>query len=583
MPTQYQQLNITGRLANFARETGKKAGPFQGLYFNESDVYKWLEAAAYVFADTQDAALAHLVRDVVAKIVAVQQPDGYLNAYFIGEKTKLRWFDLKDKHELYCAGHLIQAAIAIDRCIGENTLLLAARRLGDLIVKTFGPSGAHSKGVPGHPEIEMALVELYRHTGDTRYLLQSTRFLENRGQGVIGGEEYYQDHLPFRALQRMYGHAVRAVYLNAGAADIFIENGDQSLLAALEAMWTHLSKYQVYVTGGIGSRRDGEAFGKDYELPSQDAYAETCAAIGKIFWSWRMLSITGDAKYADDIELTLYNAVLAGIGLEGTSYNYSNPLACDSMHRRQPWFAISCCPPNIARLLASITGYFYSTSDNEVWVHQYAAGTCALELLNGNTVNLQQQTNYPWDGNIRIQVNTEAKFSLNIRIPGWCDSGATLKVNGITWPEHIHPKSYCKIERQWSSGDVVELNLPMPARFMSANPGVSNLKGLVSIKRGPIIYCLESVDQEYADLDRIWLLNTPEFSLEDGQDVLEGMKIVLANGLVIETRESIEDDSLYAYKESSTPPSQTTRIAAIPYFAWGNRDYGNMRVWIRQI
>lgn len=583
LPAQYQQLDITGRLANFVRLDGNKSDPFLGIYFNESDVYKWLEATAYVLASTQDEKLSYLVRDIIAKIVAIQQPDGYLNAYFIGRKKELRWTDLKDKHELYCAGHLIQAAIAVHRCVGDESLLIAARRYADLIVEVFGPSGPYSNGVPGHPEIEMALVELYRHTGDTRYLLQGTRFLKNRGQGAIGGDEYYQDHLPFTALRRMYGHAVRAVYLNTGAADIFIENGEQSLLEALEAMWIHLSKYQVYVTGGIGSRRDGEAFGMDYELPNQDAYAETCAAIGKIFWAWRMLSITGDAKFADDIELTLYNAVLVGIGLEGTSYNYSNPLSCDHMHRRQPWFAVSCCPPNIARLLASITGYFYSTSDNEIWVHQYATGKCEIELPDGNTVKLRQETEYPWNGKIKIQVDTNVKFTLYLRIPGWCDPGAAVKVNGSSWSESIIPRSYCKIERQWSPGDVVELNLPMPARLMIANPSVSNLNNLVSIMRGPLVYCLESIDQEIVDLDKIRILNDPGFTLENGCGALKDMKVIMADGLIFETDKTSVDYSLYAYKDLCIPFGRNTRLTAIPYFAWGNREYGNMQIWIRQI
>jgi len=583
LSTQYQQLLITGRIANFERVTGNQNTPFLGLYFNESDVYKWLEAAAYVYAVSLDQDLSLLISDIVEKIIAVQQTDGYLNTYFVKDKENLRWTDLKDKHELYCAGHLIQAAIAVHRCTGNSTLLLAARHYADLIVKVFGPSGLHPDGVPGHPEIEMALVELYRHTGKARYLLQSSRFLDSRGQGVIGGKEYYQDHLPFRSLKRMYGHAVRAVYLNAGAADIYIENGDQSLLDPLETMWEHLSKYQAYITGGIGSRSEGEAFGSDYELPNHDAYAETCAAIGKIFWAWRMLLITGDAKFADDIELTLYNAVLVGIGLEGTSYHYSNPLSCDNMHRRQPWYAISCCPTNIARLLASITEYFCTISHNDIWIHQYATGTSRIELPSGNEVHLEQETEYPWDGTIKIRIKSEADFSLFLRIPGWCDSGAALKVNGSPWPEAVRPQSYCQIQRQWSPGDLVELNLPMPSRLMVANPGVSNIRDQVSIRRGPLVYCLESVDHENADLDKIRIMHSPGFSVENGQDALIGMKIIRTDDVYLQPDNTCEGGALYTYKDLSAPCDSNIRLTAIPYFAWGNRDYGKMRVWIRQI
>lgn len=580
--SQYMQLEISGRIFNFNRVNGDLSEPFRGLYFNESDVYKWIEASAYSLYNHPNEKILNLVNELIKKIVSIQQLDGYINTYFVGEKAHLRWSDLRDKHELYCAGHLIQAAIAVHRYLGTNELLTAANRFADLIVNTFGESGFLPNGVPGHPEIEMALIDLYRHTGEEKYLNQALRFINNRGHAHIGGGEYYLDHKPVRELSRMYGHAVRAVYLNSAIADLYLETGDKSLLYCLEKMWNHLVNYQMYITGGIGSRHEGEAFGDDYELPDQDAYAETCAAIGKIIWDWRMLLISGDAKYADDLETTLFNAMLVGIGLDGESYHYSNPLESDYMYRRQPWFAVSCCPPNIARILASVSGFFYSISEEGIWVNLYGNNSCDCELPNGTGIHLKQDSNYPWEGHVRLQINSDETFAIFLRIPGWCTSGATLTINGEIWTGQILPQSYLRIMKKWHIGDEIELDLPMQVRQIIANPKIEHLKNKIALTNGPIVYCFESVDQFTPGINNIILVPEPEFAIEYAGKELGFVKKIKMQGLLKEGPRFERKTYLYSEENQNHRLKQTITVTAVPYFAWGNREYGNMQVWIRK-
>jgi DUF1680 family protein len=369
LPSQHRQLWETGRIANLLRVAGKHDGPFTGRYFNDSDVYKWLEAASWSLATDPDPELERQVDEAIAIVAAAQQSDGYLNSYFALERADQRWTDF-DLHEMYCAGHLFQAAVAHHRATGSTSLLDVATRLADYLDATFGPVEEGKRiGTDGHPEVEMGLVELARETGERRYLDLAQFLVDVRGHGFLGdaydrfGTKYHQDHQPFRELDEIVGHAVRATYLNAGVADIYAETGEAALGAALDRLWWSMTGRKMYISGGVGSRYFGESFGEDLELPNRQAYTETCAAIGSIMWNWRMLLIGGEARFADVIEWQLYNAMLSGVSLDGETYFYQNPLADEGNHRRQPWFRTACCPPNVARTLASLTGYLYGVSD----------------------------------------------------------------------------------------------------------------------------------------------------------------------------------------------------------------------------
>lgn len=602
LPGQYEQCEQTGRIDNFRRAAGKKQIPFQGIYFNDSDVYKWVEAASYALAAHPDPRLEAMLKTVVTEIAGAPDTDGYLNTYFTFERKPERWANLRDLHELYCAGHLCQAAVAHHRATGEPTLLTVAMRFADHISATFGPHGR--PGAPGHEEIELALVELYRETGDERYLRQAQFFIDQRGQKppVIGGSAYHQDHLPFRELEQVVGHAVRMVYLASGAADVYAETGEPALREALERLWHNMVERRSYVTGGIGARYEGEAFGADYELPNERAYAETCAAIGSVMWNWRMLALNGEARFADTLETALYNGVLSGLSLDGQSYFYQNPLADQGAHRRQPWFGCACCPPNIARLLASLPGYFYSTSQEGVWAHLYAAGVARLPLDAGPgadqspqpapAVTLTQRTGYPWDGEVEIAVETDARepFSLFLRIPGWCE-GARAAVNGELSGGELQPGSYFEVRRYWRSGDTVTLSLPMPVRRVGCHPYAANNAGRVALARGPLVYCLEGVDHPGLDLRDMLLPADGELRASFEPELLGGVVVVQGDAVVAPPRSW--DPCLYrtVTARAGQPPEKQTAadhgregepvaLQAVPYYAWANREAGPMRVWV---
>jgi uncharacterized protein len=583
LPSQYDLLEHTGRLDNFRRAAGKMDVPFSGVYFNDSDVYKWLEAAAWTLASDRDPELERMVNVAIGEIEDAQQPDGYLNTYFASEKASERWTDLTHKHELYCAGHLIQAAVAHHRATGSQRLLNVARRFADHICDTFGPEEEGKRlGTDGHEEIEMALVELYRETADRKYLDQARFFVDVRGRGLLSGREYYQDHKPLREMDEMVGHAVRAVYLNAGAADLYAERGDPTLLEALERLWHNMTTRRMYVSGGIGSRYEDEAFGEDYELPNARAYTETCAAIGSVMWSWRMLTINGDARYADLLEHTLYNAALPGLSLDGQSYFYQNPLSDSGAHRRSSWFGVACCPPNAARLLASLPGYFYSVSDDGVWVHLYAEGTAEVRLDDDRTVGLRQRTQYPWDGDVEIEVDGEGDFGLMVRIPAWCEEGAAIEINGEPFDGSVSPGSYAEIRRTWRPGDKVRLALPMPVRCVECHPYVAENAGRVALMRGPLLYCVEQADNPGLELRDIVLPDEASFSGRSRPVLLGGVTVLETLAELVPPDEGWKG-RLYrtAHPRAIEPHDTTAKMTAIPYYAWANRDPGPMRVWLR--
>jgi uncharacterized protein len=602
--TQYEQLENTGRLANFRRAAGKAGGEFQGLFFNDSDVYKWLEAAAWALVPTADPELTALVDATIDLVAAAQQADGYLNTYYMFEHAPERWSNLRDRHELYCAGHLFQAAVAHYRATGQTSLLDVARRFADLICTLFGPGETQQPGVAGHPEIEMGLVELARATGERRYLDQGAYFVDARGQGIIGGSHYHQDHAPLREVERMAGHAVRAAYLTAGAADLYAETGDPALGEALRRLWRHMVRRQMYITGGLGPRHTGEAFGADYELPNARAYAETCAGIANLLWAWRMLQLNGETEYADVMERALYNAALPGFGLDAESYFYVNPLATDGVpepgrgpggqgeiYRRQPWFTCACCPPNMARLLTQLPGYLYSTSDDAsmgsvLWVHHFTSNEALITLPDGQVVEVIQRTRYPWNGQVILEILTPGDYALRVRIPGWCSAEEerdrpTVSINSGSCPGEVTPGRYLTLKRTWEVGDSVCITLPMPVRRIAAHPYALENTGRVALMRGPLLYCLEQVDHPGMDLRDIVLPDAAELAHTFRRNLLGGVEVIEGEGAYAPLDPAWEEG---LYQESGGAPAaaEPVKLTALPYYAWANREVGAMQVWLRR-
>lgn len=578
IPSQLKQCEETGRIDNFRRAAGKKNIPFEGIFFNDSDVYKWAEAAANSLAAFPDPDLDAKLDAVIQEIGDAQQPDGYLNTYFMFDREKERFTNLKDMHEIYCAGHLFQAAVAHYRATGKTAFIDIARRLADCLDNTFGP-GKRS-GACGHEEAEMGLVELYRATGEGRYLALADFMIQQRGQkpGVLGGSKYHQDHLPFVEQTEFVGHAVRHLYLACGATDVTAETPDGPYRDALEALWDNLTQRRMYVTGGAGSRWEGEAFGNDYELPNDRAYTETCAAIGSFMWNWRMLLLTGEAKFANLMETTLYNAVLPGLSLDGAHYFYQNPLADRGGHRRQEWFGCACCPPNVARLLAALSGYFYTVREESVAVHLYAGSKADLILPGGDRFAFDIETDFPWDGQVTLTVRAAPSrpVQLHLRTPLWAESAA-FAVNGQS--EGEWEGDYIRITREWKPGDVVTLQLEMTVQRVEAHPHVLGNRGRVAIQRGPLIYCVEQADHPTADVWDIALSDDAEFRSEFVPGLLGGVTVLRAPGVATDPSEW--EGALYApYLRHSEMETHLAEIVAVPYFAWANREAGPMQVWI---
>jgi len=577
LPTQYQIFEENGYLSNFRRAAGKKTGDFQGRFFNDSDVYKWIEAVAFYLAYSYDEKMSSLVTHVIDDIVSAQDEDGYLNSYFTLERKKDRWTNLKDMHELYCAGHLIQAAIALYRATGERLLLDAACSFADHISSIFGVG--KRLGTSGHPEIEMALVELYRTTEKQAYLDLARFFLDQRGKGLVGGDLYHIDHKPFRELTEIVGHAVRSLYLNCGATDIYLEIGEKQLLNTLLRLWCSMTERKMYVTGGVGARYVGEAFGDDYELPNYRAYAETCAAIANVMWNWRMLLATSEARFADVMELALYNGVLSGISLDGKNYFYINPLADRGRHRRQKWFRCACCPPNIARTLACLPGYLYSVSDEGIWIHLYVQ-SIAFVNIDGKTVTVKQRTKYPWSGevDVSLQPENEVSFSLYLRIPGWCRK-AKIYVNNQRLETGIRPGGYIEIHRVWKPNDYVKLSLSMSIERLMSHPNVLENTDKVALKRGPIVYCIEQIDNPDFDVWNIVLPLNSSLKAKWAPKLLNSVTVIQGEAFTIET-ESFRN-RLYQPVADLSFKTRKVRFKAIPYYAWANRKPGSMIVWMR--
>ncbi|QGQ46475.1 glycoside hydrolase family 127 protein [Metabacillus sediminilitoris] len=594
IPFQYKQCKETGRID--ALKLNWKQGDPEIHPFWDSDVAKWIEAASYSLATDPDAELSKLVDEVIELISAAQQEDGYLNTYFTAVKPGKRWTDLRDAHELYCAGHFIEAGVAHFQATGKCSLLDIVCRYADYIDSVFGPEEGKIKGYPGHQEIELALIKLYHVTGEARYFRLSQFFIEERGNEphyfteekkkygpgyfeelfstFANLKEYNQSHKPVREQDKVVGHSVRAMYMYCAMADLAKENGDEKLREACDRLWNNLHYKNMYVTGGIGSTAEYEGFTCDYDLPNESAYAETCAAIGLVFWNHRMLQLDCDRKYADALERALFNGVISGISLDGKKYFYENPLESLGEVHRKEWFGVSCCPPNISRLLGSLGQYIYSQSDSEAIIHLYVSGSAKFKLAN-QEIKLNQTTNYPWDGNVSIQLEVEnpVSFALKLRIPSWTKS-AGLKVNGeMVSLENILDKGYVRIEREWKNHDQIELILPMTIEKVYAHPSVRQNRNHVALQRGPLVYCIEGIDNTHY-LSQLSLPRDKELTAIFDQKLLGGIVKIVGNGEITEVYDS---EDLYQTKPFTTKSFEMT---AVPYYAWDNREAGPMKVWI---
>jgi len=586
LPHNFKWCRQTGRFSNFAKAAKLQEGKFEGIYFNDSDVYKVLEGASYSLQAHPDPKLEKQVDEVIAWIAAAQQANGYLSTFFTIKEPDKRWTNLKDMHELYCAGHLFEAAVAHYRATGKRTLLDVATKFADRIGEIFSPEKRHD--VPGHEEIELGLVKLSQATGEKKYLDLAKFFLDIRGRvskqrpKVYG--PYCQDHQPVTEQSEPTGHAVRAMYLYSSMADVAAATGDKAYMKALDRLWVNTVQRKMYITGAIGSTRKGEAFGANYQLPNASAYAETCASIGMCLWNHRMNLLHADAKYADTFERTLYNGMLAGVDLGGEKFFYVNPLASDGQHHRQAFFGCACCPTNVVRFIPSVPGYVYAASDTAVYVSLYAAGTGKVKLADG-TVELAQQTRYPWEGNVKITVTPDVacdKFDVMLRIPAWTHRQApadalyqpeplpadqvapTIKVNGDAVAEPEMVKGYARLHRKWKSGDTIELHLPMPVRRVHAHPSVTDDTGRVALQRGPIVYCFEGVDNPNG-LDSFYLPDSTRFLIESRKDLLGGVAVITAKARTIPSGGAKEAD---------------INVQAIPYYAWDHRQESPMAVWV---
>lgn len=565
--------NQTGRIRNF-ENAAKGSGEHSGIFFDDSDVYKALEGMAYSLINNPDPALEKKADEWIDKFAAAQQPDGYINTFYTLTGMEKRWQNM-DKHEMYCAGHMIEAGVAYYQATGKRKLLDVCIGMADHLMTQFGPDKRH--WVPGHEEIELALVKLYKATNNERYLSFAAWLLEERGHGhgTKGGEgdwdpAYYQDDKPVREMTDIGGHAVRCMYLYCGMADVAALKQDTGYIHAMNRLWDDVVLRNMYISGGIGSSRHNEGFTDDYDLPNYDAYCETCASVGMVLWNSRMNQFTGDAKYIDVLERSMYNGALAGISLAGDRFFYVNPLASKGDHHRQAWYGCACCPSQISRFLPSVGNYVYGTSANTVWVNLYI-GSKADITVDSNTLTLTQETNYPWEGSVKISVNhvketvNDVKQSLNtnssvknplnikLRIPDWCKAYA-ISVNGMKETSVQTDKGYAILARKWKEGDEIVLRMEMPVEVVAADPRVKEDIGKRAIQRGPLVYCIEETDNK-ADFNQIALTPETRFEASFTPSLLNGVTSIQAT-------------------------AADRRINLIPYYAWDNRESGQMKVWI---
>lgn len=603
----YNDEHISHAYKNFEIAAGLDTGSHSGPSFHDGDYYKMLEAVASLYAVTKDPALDKKMDEVIKTIALSQREDGYIYTLSMIQQRKTgvkNQFEDRLSFEAYNIGHLMTAACVHYRATGKRNLLDVAIKATDYLYrfyKSASPTLARNAICPSH---YMGVVEMYRTLGDKRYLELAKHLIDIKGQ-IEDGTDDNQDRIPFREQQKVMGHAVRANYLYAGVADVYAETGDTSLFNQLHKMWTDVTSHKMYITGGCGSLYDGvspdgtsydpkevqkihQAYGRDYQLPNFTAHNETCANIGNMLWNWRMLLLTGNAKFADVLELALYNSVLSGISLDGERFLYTNPLAySDKLPFKQRWskdrvpyIALSnCCPPNVVRTLAEVHNYFYSVSDEGIWINLYGGSELKTSLPNGGTVKLKQETAYPWDGVIKVVVEEAVKddFSLFLRIPGWADQ-AMIQVNGQDVNKVLKPGSYTMIRRKWKKGDVVFLKMPMEAHLMQANPLVEESRNQVAVKRGPIVYCLES-----SDLPRgksiFDVAISADMTFQTENQLIDNCPVTSLTGeaKVIDQQQNWDG---VLYRKIDKGIKKTIPLRFVPYFTWGNRGHTDMTVWM---
>ncbi|HPS09980.1 MAG TPA: glycoside hydrolase family 127 protein [Paludibacteraceae bacterium] len=599
IPSSFQKCEETGRVENFILASGAKKGKFLTVYpFDDTDIYKTIEGAAFSMTVHPDKALDRYVDSLIAIVAAAQEPDGYLYtartidpAHPHDWSGSERWVKESElSHELYNSGHLFEAAAAHFIATGKSNLLNIALKNANLLVQVFGPGKRDD--APGHEIVEMGLVRLYRITGEKKYLDLAKFFIDCRGKIPNSKQFYSQNHIPFVQQTEAVGHAVRAAYLYSGVADVAALTGNKEYIDAIDKIWENTVTKKFYITGGIGALHAGEAFGADYELPNLTAYNETCAAIANVYWNYRMFLLHGDAKYIDVLERSLYNNVISGIGLDGKTFFYPNPLESNAKYAfnygnklsREPWFDCSCCPTNLCRFMASVPGYIYAQKQEDIYVNLFIGSKTTFKLQKTSVV-LSQQSNYPWEGNVSIQVNPTKKtdFSLCLRIPGWARNQPVpgdlyryvastpeeivVKVNGKA-VAYTTREGYAVISRQWKKGDKVEYTLPMNIHRVEANEKVKDDRGKIAIERGPVVYCLEGIDNNN-NLNTIILPDNAPLSVKFQPAKLNGINEISGEAIVLE----IATDGLSVQTKKQP-------FTAIPYYAWSNRGINQMKVWL---
>lgn len=592
IPSAFEKCEETGRVDNFALAAGLIEGEQQGDFpFDDTDIYKILEGASYALAVEYDPKLDRYLDSLITLIGGAQEEDGYLYTCLTNKCERLsRWYgkgrwDRLNSHELYNCGHLYEAAVAHYQATGKRTLLNIALKNADLINETFGPNEGQKHVPSGHPIIEMALVKLYRVTGEEKYLELARYFIDETGKGTDGHKlsEYSQDHKPIVDQGEAVGHAVRLGYLYSGVTDVASLMHDQALMDAAVRVWENVVSKKLYITGGIGQRAQGEGFGPNYKLPNMTSYCETCAAISNVYWNYRLFLNEGDAKYYDVLERTLYNGLISGVSLSGDRFFYDNPLESVHNHDREPWFGCACCPGNVTRFMASVPGYVYTSGEHSVYVNLFAEGNGVIPI-GTDTVKLRQTTRYPWEGTVKITVKQpiSGKFAVNLRIPGWAGNEAvpsdlyhfvddtsekySLKINGKK-TNAVEVKGYAVLYRNWKAGDEIELEFPMPVRKIMANEKVTNDTGKMAFQRGPVVYCFEDKDNNEG-----WMFDCVVPQNAGVESTYDENRLGGVVALTVKGEKIVKD----ADKTSKEP----VELTAIPYYSWNNRGKANMLVWM---